>query len=80
MEEIKMPFWLRDFLLIGIGLTGLHLSIGDIRIEDIKLDLMTIVLVVIFTVVFTYGIISLIKDYKDGGFNTIFKKLNDFFL
>lgn len=79
MEEIKIPRLLRDFLFVGIGLTGLHLSIGKVDINNIHFDLMTIILVAIFTGFFSYGIISFIRDFKEGGFYAIINKVKEFF-
>lgn len=74
-----MPKLLRDFLFVGIGLTGLHLSIGKVDINNIELDVMTIVLVAVFTSFFTYGIISFIRDFKEGGWKEIIRKIKEFF-
>lgn len=79
MEEIKMPRLLRDFLFIGIGLTGLHLSLGSVDINSIKFDIMTIIWVTIFTSFFSYGVVSFIKDFKNGGWKAIINNIKDFF-
>ena len=78
IENIKMPKLLRDFLFIGIGLMGLHLAFNNVDIYEIKTDIFMIVLAGIFTAIFTYGLASAIRDFREGGFNEIRRNIKSF--
>lgn len=67
IEDIKMPKLLRDFLFIGIGLTGFHLAFHNVDIHEIKNDIFMIFVAAILTAIFSYGLISVIKDFREGG-------------
>ena len=67
----KIPLFIRVVITI-IAFGGIdHYSN---KIDNEMPDLTSLFCIVFFTIVFTYGLVSISKDWKKGGFKYVIKK------
>ncbi len=74
-DRIKMPVFLKGFLLIYLGWFGILHFKGGVNDSYILVKVISLTWLACMTVIFAYGVISLIVDVKKGGIAHIIKKI-----
>jgi len=74
-ERIKMPYFLKAFLLMYIGWFGVLHFKGGVNDSYILVKVISLTWLACMTGIFAYGVICLIVDVKKGGIAHIIKKI-----
>lgn len=74
----NMPIFLRAFVLMYIGGYGFMHYNGWITEDNILYNVLTLVSTVLCTMIFAYGVICLIEDFRRGGLKEILKRFRRF--
>ena len=67
----ETPLLIRALISIAIGLIGF-----EYLVDNKAIGIMEVLLIIVFSIVFSYGVICLVKDYKKGGLRYL---INRFF-
>ena len=78
LDKHRMPIFIRAFILMYIGGYGFMHYNGWITDENILYNISTLVATVLCTIIFSYGVICLIDDFRKGGIKEIIKRFRRF--
>ena len=79
LDRQRMPIFLKAFVLMYIGGYGFMHYNGWITEENILYNVATLVSTVLCTMIFSYGVICLIEDFRKGGLKEVLKRFRRFF-